>query len=287
LKTFPSSRGNDPRRGVRYVLSFVFTALLYAAAAYGVYRFLDVSHAVNMTQNRDQHHMLALSCFVAPAEAVAPPAPQVEEEEESEPEEEETPPPLPEPVVKEKTTELPPTPDKEPKPSLPEKVETPTAVPSPVAAATPPKPTPKAKPTPKPKPKPKPTHRQAKKKRAKKVSHTKKRRHTTSRRKSVSGGSRHLASEAAKQRFLARLRARIERGKRYPSMAKRRRLQGKVRVSFTVTATGRVQQLKLEGSKLFFSSAKKAVMQAFPISTKDAGVRFPLHVSLILRYRLH
>jgi len=94
-------------------------------------------------------------------------------------------------------------------------------------------------------------------------------------------------SPAARNRFFAALRAKINRAKRYPRMAQKRHIQGIVDVSFTIAADGTLQNLSVTGPKVFHTSAKKAVQRAFPLKTTGVPVRFPINVRLKLRYRLH
>ncbi len=82
------------------------------------------------------------------------------------------------------------------------------------------------------------------------------------------------------------IRRRIERHKRYPPSAKRRNIQGRVRVSFTLNANGTVSNIKVTGKSIFKSYAKKAVKAAFPINVSRLRVRLPHRFTLTLIYRL-
>ena len=290
MKTSPSLRGSDAHR---YLLSFVLSALLYAAVGYGLYLLSSDVLKVHTTTRKTKTLHLALSQFASPLQTVQSSEKRVAEtssELSETTETEKTPPvtnePKPAPSTPIKREELP---QKTQSPSS----EKPTAVreiPKPMLptvnkTAEAPKKTPQKVSHKKRRKKIKTTARKRIKKHKKREKKGRKKAKRQSR-KRVAGGSRHTASAAQTQAFLATLRKRIERGKRYPAMAKRRGLQGSVRVRFVVTASGQVKNLHMEGSRLFFRSAKAAVLQAFPVSTVGANVAFPLRVSLTLRYRL-
>ena len=88
------------------------------------------------------------------------------------------------------------------------------------------------------------------------------------------------------KQFLSRLRAKINQKKSYPKMARRRGMQGTVKVSFVIQRNGHVGNIVVHGPKVFHKSAKNAVKKAFPISTKNASISLPLKVNLSLRYKL-
>ena len=88
-------------------------------------------------------------------------------------------------------------------------------------------------------------------------------------------------------RLLARIKRRIARNKSYPRSAKRRRMEGSVRVSFTITRGGGVRGIRCQGLAPFCASARSAVRRAFPVRTGDASSSLPRRVTVTLRYRLH
>jgi protein TonB len=89
-----------------------------------------------------------------------------------------------------------------------------------------------------------------------------------------------------KSRFLASIRAKINRAKSYPRIAQKRGMQGTVKVKFTILKNGHVGNIRLSGPKVFHNSAKRAVKKAFPISVKNAPLSLPTSVNLSLRYQL-
>lgn len=102
----------------------------------------------------------------------------------------------------------------------------------------------------------------------------------------ISGGGSPKQRAAAKQHFLSRLRAKIDRAKSYPHAAKRRGIQGVVRVRFTILKSGKVSDITLKGPSLFYRSARHAIEKAFPVDTSHTHLHFPMVVNLSLRYQI-
>ncbi|MEA2048426.1 MAG: TonB family protein [Campylobacterota bacterium] len=94
------------------------------------------------------------------------------------------------------------------------------------------------------------------------------------------------SSKAKKNQFLANIRAKINRHKSYPRIAKKRGMQGSVKVTFTILRSGKVGHITLNGPKIFHNSARKAVKSAFPIGTKNIPISLPLKINITLRYQI-
>jgi len=86
--------------------------------------------------------------------------------------------------------------------------------------------------------------------------------------------------------FYTKVRVKINKNKSYPKIAKRRRMQGSVKVTFTVSRSGNVSNIRLNGPKVFYNSARHAVKSAFPISVKNVPVSLPATVNVTLRYQI-
>jgi len=231
----------------RYKVSFSITTFIYVSL-FLAYFYMMSQHFVVSQKEKDETINLSLSQFVP--EVIEQPV--VEEELEPEPEEE--------PVVE-------PEPIPEPEPEEPVEEE---IIPEPVV-----KPIPELKPVikeVKKKPKPK---KIVKKKKKRKVKKSSSRRATSSR-----------VNPNKKSQFLARVRAKINRAKSYPRIARKRGMQGTVKVRFTILKNGQVGHISLRGPKVFHNSAKRAVKKAFPINTKNAPLSLPTTVNLSLRYQL-
>ena len=97
-------------------------------------------------------------------------------------------------------------------------------------------------------------------------------------------GNKKVHSSKGKSQFVARLRTKIDAHKSYPRIARKRGMQGSVKVKFRITSTGKLTGLNASGPRIFINSAKRAVKSAFPISTRDASL--PMRVSLTLSYHL-
>lgn len=87
-------------------------------------------------------------------------------------------------------------------------------------------------------------------------------------------------------KFYQHIRRTISKNRTYPKMAKRRRIQGDVDVSFTILKNGKVSNIVLKGPKAFHNSAKQAIVNSFPINVKNSPVQLPTNISFILRYRI-
>ncbi len=129
--------------------------------------------------------------------------------------------------------------------------------------------------------KPKLVERVIKKRKVKKV--VKKKKKTTSRNR-PSSSSKRSGSSSAKNRFMARLKAKINANKSYPRIAQKRGMKGNVKVRFRITAAGKVSNLTASGPRVFVNSAKNAVKKSFPLSTR--GVSLPMNVTFTLNYHL-
>ena len=120
----------------------------------------------------------------------------------------------------------------------------------------------------------KPVKKKAKKFVKKKVS----KKQPSSKKTKISAGERNV--------FFSKLRAKIDKHKFYPRIAKKRRMEGSVTVRFTILSSGKVGNISVTGPKVFYKSAKNAVKSAFPISTKNIPISLPYTVNLTLRYQM-
>jgi len=233
----------------RHFISYFSTTLLYLAMA-GLFFYSQQHMRVAVKKSEEKTIQMAMSTFVP---EVTPPSeePVVEEE----PLEEEL--PVIEPEIIEE-----PLPEKEPE--IKEEV-----IPEPIVQKITPKPVVKEV---KKKPKIK---KKTKKKRVKKKSV----------KKSVYS-RQSKSSKAEKNRFLANIRAKIDKHKSYPRIAKKRRMQGSVKVKFTILRSGKVGKISVKGPKVFHSSARKAVKSAFPVNAKKSPISLPTNVNLTLRYQI-
>jgi len=243
----------------RYLISFFSTTLFYLLLA-GTYFYVQTQYLI--ADQKQQDKVIHLSLATCVPEEVVPPVEEPEEIEEEEPVVEEEPPvePEPEPVVKEEP--------------VPEKI-----IPKPVEPKIIPKPEPVVE-----KIKKKPVVKKKVLKKKKKKVRKKAPAKTTKGLKRT--GTAQKDAPAKKNQFLAKVRRKINQHKSYPKIAKRRGMQGTVKVRFTILASGNVGHISVSGPKVFHSSARNAVKKAFPISTKNVPLSLPTSVNLLLRYQL-
>jgi len=238
----------------RYLISFFSTTLFYLLLA-GTYFYIQTQYLIS--DQKPQDKVIHLSLATCVPEEVVPPVEEPEEIEEEEPvvEEEIIKEPEPEPIVKEK-----PIPEK----IIPKPIE-PKIIPKPIVEKIEKKPVVKKK-------------KKVKKKVRKKVPPK-----TT---KGIKRTGVSKNSTAKKNQFLSKVRQKINQHKSYPKIAKRRGMQGVVKVRFTILANGNVGHISVSGPKIFHRSARSAVKNAFPISTKNVPISLPESVNLTLRYQL-
>ncbi len=246
----------------RHFISYFSTTLIYLLMI-SMFFYLQEHYLVSTQNKEERTTQLCLCSFQS--EAVT----SVEQVEQEEIEEIEKPIVEEEPEVEEKPV-VEPENIKEPVPEEePEVKEEP--VPEPVVEKAIPKPIVKeVDKKPKTKVKKKVRKKTAKKKR--------------SRQKASSRGSN--ISPAQKNQFLAHIRDKINKHKSYPRIAKRRGMQGTVKVEFTILSNGNVGNISVSGPKVFHSSARNAVESAFPINVKGAPISLPKSINITLLYQI-
>jgi len=121
-------------------------------------------------------------------------------------------------------------------------------------------------------------------KKIKKKSMVRKVKKKASQRETSSKQTKHSAGE--RNAFFNTLRKKIDRHKFYPRIAKKRRMEGSVKVKFTILSNGKVGNITVTGSKVFHKSAKNAVKSAFPIKSKNIPISLPKTVNLTLHYQI-
>ena len=90
-----------------------------------------------------------------------------------------------------------------------------------------------------------------------------------------------------KNRFLEKVKSRINQNKIYPNIAKRRGIQGYTKVSFEIAKNGNVENIKLlEGNEIFKKAVFNAINESFPIKIPTDLDIFPLTISLRIEFKL-
>jgi len=242
----------------RFLISFISTICLYLVL--GLFFFYISTLAVG-TESKPKEQTISFSLSSYEPEVVPPVKEEVIEEMVE-----------PEPIVEEIEPE---------EPTVEEITHKP--LPQPIVEKTIPKPIPVVKK--KVVKKKKSKKKSLKKKVVKHKKQVKKVRKKSTKRK-VKKSSSQQASPAKKNAFLAKIRGKINRNKTYPRIAQRRGMQGSVKVSFTILPNGHVSNIRISGKKVFYKSARTAIQKAFPISTKNVPLSFPITINLPLHYQI-
>lgn len=91
-----------------------------------------------------------------------------------------------------------------------------------------------------------------------------------------------------RDRYLAQLMGHIERHKFYPPSARRRGMQGSVKVSFLLLETGEIKDLIVKGSHTILeNAAAEAMRKATPLPRPPASVSCPHRVQFGMDFSLH
>jgi protein TonB len=87
--------------------------------------------------------------------------------------------------------------------------------------------------------------------------------------------------------FMLKIRELINANKFYPKSARRRGIEGEVKLKFNILANGCVKSIKmLSGKNIFEKSAVQAVQKSFPIVMNEKLYNFPKEFSITLVYKL-
>ncbi|MEW8053645.1 MAG: TonB family protein [Candidatus Thiodiazotropha sp.] len=90
-----------------------------------------------------------------------------------------------------------------------------------------------------------------------------------------------------REQYLAKLLAMIEAKKHYPTVARRRNLEGKIEVSFNLSCDGKVSKLTITGPhSLLRKAAGKAIDAAQPLPEPPSQVECPMPIRYAMAYTL-
>jgi len=98
-----------------------------------------------------------------------------------------------------------------------------------------------------------------------------------------------VKNDQYKKAFLRNVRANIIANKRYPKLAKRRHIEGSVKVRFDITQTGEVTNIRfINGKRIFQKSIRKTLERTFPINIpNEIRVQLPINdVSVVLHFNI-
>lgn len=87
--------------------------------------------------------------------------------------------------------------------------------------------------------------------------------------------------------YLEKVLRKIEKNKFYPSLARRRNMQDRVEVSFTLLESDRVSNIEMNGRyKVLRHAAKSAILNALPFTKPPAELRLPFKVKYSMAFNL-
>ncbi|MCG8489253.1 MAG: TonB family protein [Chromatiales bacterium] len=88
--------------------------------------------------------------------------------------------------------------------------------------------------------------------------------------------------------YLAEILSSIEQKKRYPTLARRKNIEGKVSVSFKLSCGGDITDLEIQGAHgLLRKAANKAIKAAQPFPKIPQALKCPLPVTYAMAYSLN
>jgi len=94
--------------------------------------------------------------------------------------------------------------------------------------------------------------------------------------------------KVTKEEYFKLIRETVNNHKIYPNKARRRGIQGSIKVKFTISKDGFLKNINiLSGKKIFYSSVKKAITESFPLIPPKDIFDKDFSLELIIIYRLH
>jgi len=94
---------------------------------------------------------------------------------------------------------------------------------------------------------------------------------------------------AKKREFLRGVRAKIYANKRYPALAKRRNIQGRVHIIFDILANGEATNIRIdESSRILKKEVRRSIRKSFPIDIPSSiASQFPMrNISVNIDFKL-
>ena len=91
-----------------------------------------------------------------------------------------------------------------------------------------------------------------------------------------------------KENYTTKIHNKINENKKYPLNARRRNIEGRVRVSFDVIKNGDITNLRLsEAQALLKKASLKAIKKSLPLPEIPDKLEAPVHISFYMSYRLN
>ena len=107
--------------------------------------------------------------------------------------------------------------------------------------------------------------------------------------KASSAPQQKVKNDQYKKAFLRNVRSNIIANKKYPKLAKRRHIEGSVKVRFDITQSGEVTNIRfINGKRVFHKSIRKTLEQTFPVSIPNrVRAELPINdVSVVLHFNI-
>ncbi|SHO80530.1 Ferric siderophore transport system, periplasmic binding protein TonB [hydrothermal vent metagenome] len=118
------------------------------------------------------------------------------------------------------------------------------------------------------------------------VNRTKIRRNSSKAKKGVA--TNNSKKRQIERKYLNRVKNAINRNKSYPSKAKRRGVEGSVKVRVVLSSKGKLISYKIvSGNKLFKKSVKKAIKNSFPLLPPKGIFSSNIKFTFTLKYKLY
>jgi len=98
-----------------------------------------------------------------------------------------------------------------------------------------------------------------------------------------------VRDERHKQAFLQNVRSQIMANKKYPKIAKRRHIEGSVKVRFDITRSGEVSNIRfINGKSVFHKSIRKTLQNTFPMAIpENVKADLPImNISVVLHFNI-
>jgi len=98
-----------------------------------------------------------------------------------------------------------------------------------------------------------------------------------------------VKNDQYRKAFLKNVRSNIIANKKYPKLAKRRHIEGSVKVRFDITQSGEVTNIRfINGKRIFQKSIRKTLERTFPVSIPNrVRTELPINdVSVVLHFNI-
>ena len=93
--------------------------------------------------------------------------------------------------------------------------------------------------------------------------------------------------EQTRMTYQALLMRHIEAHKNYPRVARKRKIEGKIIVSFTLLADGQIKNLRLNGKRSILQKASRnAIQAALPMPRPPSEISLPAEIRFVMNYFL-